>query len=103
MRGEVRRLRSDRRAKGREQSGARYAVILQADYLPLPTVIVAPTTTSTVGAAFWPAIEVEGQRCFVLIEQLMAVDSSRLGDAVSTVSSDEMAAIEERLCAVLNL
>lgn len=103
MRGEVRRLRSDRRAKGREQTGARYAVILQADYLPLATVIVAPTTTNTIGATFWPEIDVDGVRTFVLVEQLMAVDASRLGDVVDHLEADEMHDVEDRLRDVLSI
>jgi mRNA interferase MazF len=101
VRGDIHRLRSDRRAKGREQQGARYAVVVQASYLPLPTAIVAPTTTSTVGADFWPRITIDGVASYVLVEQLMAVDRQRLGDIVGRVSADEQALIDERLQDVL--
>jgi mRNA interferase MazF len=103
VRGDIHRLRSDRRAKGREQQGARYAVVLQASYLPLATAIVAPTTTSTVGAAIWPDIEIGGTPTFVLVEQLMAVDLSRLGEVVGRVSPAEQELIDDRLRDVLNL
>jgi mRNA interferase MazF len=103
VRGDIHRLRSDRRAKGREQQGARYAVVLQAGYLPLATVIVAPTSTSTVGAGFWPEIDMAGTRTFVLVEQLMAVDLNRLGDVAGHVTTDEQATIDDRLRDVLGL
>ena len=103
MRGDIHRLRSDRRAKGREQQGARYAVVLQASYLPLATAIVAPTSTSSVGAGFWPRITLEGTATYVLVEQLMAVDLQRLGEIAGRVSPDEQALIDERLRDVLDL
>lgn len=103
MRGDIHRLSSDRRAKGREQKGARYAVVVQADYLPLTTVIVAPTTTSKVGAEFWPRIAFDGHPTYVLVEQLMAVDPSRLGEQVGQVSPAAMEEIDERLRDVLDL
>lgn len=103
MRGDVHRLSSGRRAKGREQQGARYAVVLQADYLPLGTLIVAPTTTSTVGVDFWPEIEVDGQRSFVVVEQLMAVDFNRVGTTVGRVGPEEQSRIDDRLREVLDL
>ena len=45
VRGEVFRLPAPTRARGREQQGARYAIVVQADdYLGLSTVLVAPTS-----------------------------------------------------------
>ena len=96
-------MRSDRRAKGREQQGARYAVVIQASYLPLATAIVAPTSTSTVGADFWPRITMDGTATYVLVEQLMAVDLQRLGEIAGRLSAEEQAAIDERLRDVLDL
>lgn len=103
MRGDIHRLSSDRRAKGREQKGARYAVVVQASYLPLSTVIVAPTTTSAAGAGIWPQITVSSQRTFVLAEQLMAVDPNRLGDVIGRVSPAQQELIDERLREILDL
>lgn len=103
MRGEVHRLKSDRRAKGSEQTGNRYAVELQSDHLLLPTVIVAPTTTNPVGASFWPAITLDGVTTYVLVEQMQAVDPGRLGPVLAMVSYDEQEAIDDRLRDVLAL
>jgi mRNA interferase MazF len=103
VRGDIHRLRSDRQAKGREQRGARLAVVLQSDYLPLSTVVVAPTSTGARPADFRPEIVVGGTVTRVLIEQLAAVDLSRLGDQVGAVSMQERLAIDEALRDVLAL
>ena len=103
MRGDVHRLRSDRQAKGREQRGGRLAVVLQSDYLPLSTVVVAPTSTSARHADFRPEITVEGTSTRVLVEQLAAVDLTRLGEYVGRVSPEELLALDEALRDVLNL
>ncbi|HEV8627187.1 MAG TPA: type II toxin-antitoxin system PemK/MazF family toxin [Acidimicrobiia bacterium] len=97
VRGDIHRLRSDRQAKGREQRGARLAVVLQSDHLPLSTVVVAPTSTVARSADFRPEIVVDGSATKVLIEQLAAVDLSRLGELVGTVSPQERLAIDEAL------
>jgi mRNA interferase MazF len=97
VRGDIHRLRSDRQAKGREQRGARLAVVLQSDHLPLSTVVVAPTSTVARSADFRPEIVVDGTATKVLIEQLAAVDLSRLGELVGTVSPQERLAIDEAL------
>ncbi|MDP9319371.1 MAG: type II toxin-antitoxin system PemK/MazF family toxin, partial [Actinomycetota bacterium] len=56
MRGDVHRLRAARGTRGREQAGARYAVVVQSDHLPLSTWLVAPTSTSARPASFRPEI-----------------------------------------------
>jgi mRNA interferase MazF len=103
VRGDIHRLRSGRQAKGREQRGGRLAVILQSDDLPLSTVVVAPTSTSARAADFRPEIMVSGTATRVLVEQLAAVDLSRLGEHVGRVSPDELLAVDEALRDVLSL
>src|SRR4051794_23553898 len=56
VRGDVHRLRAPRSARGHEQQGSRYAVVVQSDALPLSTLIVAPTSTSARPASFRPEI-----------------------------------------------
>ena len=103
VRGDVHRLRSDRQAKGREQRGVRLAVVLQSEQLPLSTVVVAPTSTSARPADFRPEIVVGGQPTRVLVEQLAAVDLSRLGEPVGRISAEEQLAIDDALRDVLGL
>jgi mRNA interferase MazF len=103
VRGDVHRLRSDRQAKGREQRGGRLAVVLQSNHLPLSTVVVAPTSTSARAADFRPQITVGGTVTLVLIEQLAAVDLSRLGEHVGRVSPEELLTLDDALRDVLSL
>lgn len=103
MRGDVHRLRTPRGARGSEQTGARYAVVVQSDQLPLSTWLVTPTSTSARAASFRPEIEVAGQSTHVLAEQTAAVDPSRLGDQVGHLGLDEMRRIDAALRVVLGL
>jgi mRNA interferase MazF len=67
----------------------------------LSTVVVAPTSTAARAADFRPEIVVDGTATRVLVEQLAAVDLSRLGELVGTVSQEERLAIDEALRDVL--
>ena len=103
-RGEVFALPSPRTARGDEQRGPRYGVVLQNDdLLALSTVIVAPTSTGARAASFRPEVEIGGARTRVLVEQLAAVDPSRLGGSVGTLRHDELREVERALDDVLGL
>ncbi|MFI9815468.1 type II toxin-antitoxin system PemK/MazF family toxin [Saccharothrix variisporea] len=103
MRGEVYRLRARKDARGHEQQGARYAVVVQSSALPLSTWLVAPTSTSARAASFRPEVEVNGQQTRVLVEQTAAVDPQRLGDLVGRLSLHEMTEVDAALRVVLDL
>ncbi|MFT4137087.1 type II toxin-antitoxin system PemK/MazF family toxin [Microbacterium sp.] len=104
MRGDVYRLKAPRDAQGHEQSGPRYAVVVQSDDLPLSTWIVAPTSTGRRPASFRPEIEIDGVSTRVLIEQMTAVDPERrLGEFAGRLSSAELAAVDHALRGVLAL
>ena len=104
VRGEVFRLPAPRGARGHEQRGARFAVIVQADeLLDLSTVLVAPTSTSARPATFRPTISLEGQETRVLVEQTTVVDPERLGRSAGRLAADELRSIDEALMLVLGL
>ena len=103
MRGEVYRLRAPRDARGHEQRDARYAVVVQADQIPLSTWLVAPTSTSARPASFRPEIEIEGRATRVLVEQTAAIDPARLGDTSGHVTFDELRNIDAAMRLVLDL
>jgi mRNA interferase MazF len=104
QRGEVYRLRAPRDRRGHEQGGQRYGVVLQAhELLNLSTVIVAPTSTRALPASFRPEVEIDGQLTRVLVEQLGAVDPSRLGESCGVLSFDRLRALDRALAAVLGL
>lgn len=104
VRGEVFRLPSPRAARGREQRGARYAVIVQADeLLALSTVLVSPTSVSARPASFRPTITMGGTDTRVLVEQTAVVDPQRLGRSAGRLDPNEMLAVDEALALVLAL
>lgn len=103
MRGEVYQLRAPRDSRGHEQSGSRYAVVVQSDLLPLSTWLVAPTSTSAGAASFRPEVEIQGQLSRVLAEQTAAVDPVRLGVAAGRLTFDELRQVDAALRLVLSL
>lgn len=103
MRGDIHRLRAPRGARGSEQQGSRYAVIVQSDDLMLSTVLVAPTSRSAPPRIFRPTITVNDEQTQVLIEHTSAVAPERLGDFVGRVTYEELAALNDGLRLVLEL
>jgi mRNA interferase MazF len=104
VRGEIFRLPAPRGARVREQRGARFAVIVQADeFLDLSTVLVSPTSTSARPASFRPTIALDGQETRVLVEQTTVVDPQRLGRSAGRLDADELRSVDEALMLVLGL
>ncbi|HSS43588.1 MAG TPA: type II toxin-antitoxin system PemK/MazF family toxin [Solirubrobacterales bacterium] len=104
VRGEIFRLPAPRNARGREQQGARYAVVVQADeFLGLSTTLVAPTSTSARPATFRPTISLNDTATRVLVEQTTVVDPQRLGRSAGRLDSGELQAVDEALALVLGL
>jgi len=103
IRGDVYRIRLPA-TRGREQSGHRCGVVVQADgLLGLSTAIVAPTSRSAATATFRPEIELGGERTCVLVEQLRAVDVERFGELAAHLTAGEQQAVDDALALVLDL
>lgn len=103
MRGDVHRLRAPRGARGSEQRGARFAVIVQSDDLLLSTVLVAPTSRSAPPRIFRPTITIDAEQTQVLVEQTAAVAPERLGELVGHVTYEELTRIDDALRLALEL
>ena len=104
VRGEIFHLPSRREARGHEQRGARYAVVVQADeFLELSTTLVAPTSTSARPASFRPTITLGGAETRVLVEQTTVVDPERLGRSAGRLDTRELLAVDEALGLILGL
>jgi mRNA interferase MazF len=97
VRGDIHRLRAPRDARGSEQRGARYAVVVQSDDLLLSTVLIAPTSRPAMTRIFRPTIMVNDEKTQVLIEQTTAVAPGRLGELVGHVSRNELEQINDSL------
>jgi mRNA interferase MazF len=104
VRGEVFRLPALRGARGREQQGARYAVVVQADeFMALSTALVVPTSASARSATFRPTISLDGTETRVLVEQTTVVDPQRLGRSAGRLDAGELRAVDDALALVLGL
>jgi mRNA interferase MazF len=104
VRGEVFRLPAPRNARGREQRGARYAVVVQADeLLGLSTVLLAPTSTSARPATYRPTITLDATETHVLVEQTTVVDPQRLGRSAGRLEAAELRTVDDALALVLGL
>jgi mRNA interferase MazF len=104
VRGEVFRLPAPARARGHEQRGARYAVVVQADdLLGLSTVLVAPTSTRARPATFRPVVDLLGTETRVLVEQTTVVDAQRLGPSAGRLDAAELERVDDVLRLVLGL
>lgn len=103
MRGDVHRLRAPRGARGNEQRGSRYAVVVQSDDLLLSTTVVAPTSRSAPPRIFRPTLTIGEEQTQVLAEQTAAVTSERLGELVGHVSLTELQEINGALRLTLGL
>lgn len=102
-RGDVYEFRPPR-GRGHEQQGRRFGVLVQGnEFLPRSVVLVAPTSRSARSASFRPEIEVEGQTTRVLVEQLGAVDTGRLGSLVGHLTPEQQWGLDEALLTVLGL
>ncbi len=102
-RGSICGIRLGRRT-GHEQSGRRYAIIVQTDDLwLLNTVVVVPTSTSVRAATFRPEVVVAGQRTRALCEQIRTVDAQRLDGIVGSLTAAELLSVEDALQIVLEL
>ena len=103
VRGDLYRLRPAKDTTGHEQRGQRYAVAIQSGQILLSTLIVAPTSTSAQPAVFRPEIEMDGTRTRVLIDQMRAVDATRLGDFAGRLDSIESGEIDRAVRLVLGV
>ena len=95
---------SPRGARGREQRGARYAVIVQADeFIALSTVLVSPASASVQPATHRPTISLDGTETRVLVEQTTVVDPQRLGRSAGRLDASELRTVDDALALVLGL
>jgi mRNA interferase MazF len=101
VRGDLYRLRPAKGAAGHEQRDPRYAVAIQSDAILLSTLIVAPTSTSAQPASFRPEIEMDGTRTLVLVDQMRAVDASRLGDFAGRLDAAETGEVDRAIKLIL--
>jgi len=103
LRGDIYRFRLPK-GVGHEQRAERFGVVVQAnELLPRSAILVAPTSRSARAASFRPEIDIGVTLTRVLVEQLGAVDASRLGELSGRLTSEELWDVDEALVTVLGL
>jgi mRNA interferase MazF len=65
--------------------------------------IVAPTSTSAQPAVFRPEIDMDGTRTRVLVDQMRAVDATRLGDFAGKLDSIEIGELDRAVRLMLGV
>ena len=107
MRGGVYGLAANRSARGHEQQGRRFAIVVQATSLEhLSTWLVVPTSTSARPFSFRPAVELPGGagETLALCDALSAVDPQvRLGKSIGILPLATMREIDGALALLLEL
>ncbi|REJ05096.1 type II toxin-antitoxin system PemK/MazF family toxin [Microbacterium bovistercoris] len=103
FRGAIYEIKALPGARGREQQGARLAVIIQSDAFASSTVTVAMTSTSAGSAVYRPEIDVDGVRTRILTDQIYSIDAGRLGTFRGGLESAEIAALDRALLLKLGL
>ena len=96
--------------RGREQSGARPALVLSADAFnagPAELAVVLPLTTKAKGIPFHVEIRPpEGgtsDTSYIKCEDIRSISKERLRDRWGAVSSETLSQVEERLRILLDL
>ncbi len=79
------------------QRGRRYAVVVTATSFIGSVVTVAPTSTSARASLTRPEAEIQGQKCRILLEQMLAVDVSKLTNWIGVLDDREMDALDDAL------
>ena len=103
MRGDIVRVPADKSARGSEQQGGRYAVIVQSVDLLLSTVLVTPTSTGSLPLAHRPQVVIDGRTTCLLAEQTRAIRREALGPPLGRLSYDDLNRLDDALRLVLAL
>jgi mRNA interferase MazF len=98
--------------RGSETGKIRPVLILQEDALTiagLPTILVLPMTTQFRPGTAALRVAISSRErlradCFVMVEQVRAIDRNRIGEGpLATLTPDEMAQVEKSLSMALGL
>ncbi|MBB5082219.1 type II toxin-antitoxin system PemK/MazF family toxin [Nonomuraea endophytica] len=103
FRGAIREVRPLVGARGHEQQGERYGVVIQSDRFATGTVTIALTSTQAGPAIYRPEIEFDGVKTRILTDQIYSVDPVRLGAFKGGLQSHEIAELDRAIMLKLGL
>lgn len=90
-------------ARGHEQRGRRYALVVSPSDSPLSAVTVVPTSTSAGAGIHRPEMKIAGRTTRFLVDRVRTVDVDDIGEPVDHLSRDELAQVEHALANYLGL
>jgi mRNA interferase MazF len=85
------------RTGDRPQEGRRYAVVVTATSFIGSVVTVAPASASARPSLTRPEAGIDGRKCRILLEQMLAVDITRLNNWIGVLDDSEMDALDDAL------
>ncbi|WP_183068933.1 type II toxin-antitoxin system PemK/MazF family toxin [Streptomyces sp. gCLA4] len=92
------------KATGRAQAGRRRGIVLSDFPATWSTAIIVPTTTQEQRAIFRPKLEIAGQACFALADQIRTFDVEHIvGEPVDYLAPEMLGEIEYAVAKVLSL
>lgn len=103
FRGAIHTIKALPGARGREQQGRRYAVVIQSDRFATSTITIAMTSTRAGPAIYRPEIEFNGTTTRLLTDQIFSVTPDRLGDFVGALDATELTDLDRALMLKLGL
>jgi mRNA interferase MazF len=103
FRGALYEIKAAPGARGHEQQGHRFAVIIQSDRFATSAITVALTSTRAGAAVYRPEIEFDGRRTRILTDQIYSVAQTRLGAFKGALEADELADLDRALMLKLGL
>lgn len=103
FRGAIYEIKAISGRQGHEQQGKRCAVIIQSDQFATSIVTVALTSTSAHPAIYRPEIDMDGTKTRILTDQILSIDSGRLGRFVGSLDRAEVAELDQALMLKLGL
>ncbi|WP_322645508.1 type II toxin-antitoxin system PemK/MazF family toxin [Oerskovia flava] len=91
-------------ARGHEQGGRRYGLVLSPTDFPWSVATIVPTSTRAHRTQFRPELEVADQTTVFLIDQVRTIDVDYIvGDPVDYLHHDDLAKVEDALSRYLGL
>lgn len=103
FRGSIHEVRALPGARGHEQQGNRFGVVIQSDWFASSVTTIAMTSTSAGAAIYRPTIELDGTITRILTDQIFSVADSRLGDFKGALDAHELGALDRALMLKLGL
>ena len=91
-------------ARGHEQHGRRFGIVVSPSNMNWSVATIVPTSTSAQPSVFRPQVEIAGQKTLALCDQIRTIDTDYIhGDMIAFLSRDELAALDDALTRYLGL